>query len=182
MGAVFLIGSLLLANLGFSATYPPPKQAQAQASVVAVDQEFWAYIEELLYGKKPEPPKPAPTPAPPQPPPPPAPAPQPVVAKPVAAPTYSGLTGSMGWIAPGNNCVTFVRLFTGRAQNGNAGTWQATSSTPAIGKIMIFRPGQQGAGRQGHVGVVVGIGGNTIYLAHANFPGRTAFVSTGMFY
>jgi len=90
--------------------------------------------------------------------------------------------GGGGYVMPGSNCVTCVKALTGRGQNGNAGTWKATSSVPSIGAIMIFRPGQQGAGSAGHVGVVTGINGNKISLVHCNFPNKTEFYSTGLFY
>ena len=95
----------------------------------------------------------------------------------------SGFVGVRGWVAPGNNCVAFVRSYTGRGQSGNAGSWYSTSSSPYLGAIMIFRPGQQGASGQGHVGVVVGIyGDGSVELAHANWPGQTHFRSTGLFF
>lgn len=97
----------------------------------------------------------------------------------------SGATGgSRGYLAPGNNCVTFVcRMAPGLCQNGNAGTWRANSSAPSLGAVMIFRPGQLGAGFAGHVGIVVGINGNgTVNLAHANCPFcPTTYPSTGLF-
>lgn len=108
------------------------------------------------------------------------PAPTPVVSTPPAAPQAA--VGGRGYILPGLNCVACVRAMTGRSQNGNAGQWRASSSTPWIGAIMIFRPGEQGASGAGHVGVVVGINGNRISLAHCNWPGQTEFRSTGKFF
>lgn len=96
-----------------------------------------------------------------------------------APPTVSG---GAGYIMSGSNCVACVRAMTGRGQNGNAGSWRASSSVPYIGAIMIFYPGEQGASGAGHVGVVVGIHGGMISLAHCNFPGQTEFYSTGKFF
>lgn len=92
--------------------------------------------------------------------------------------------GSRGYVARGGNCVTFVcSMAPGLCQRGNAGSWRANSSTPSIGAVMIFRPGQQGASGAGHVGIVTGINSNgTINLAHANWYGQTTFYSTGLFY
>ena len=96
----------------------------------------------------------------------------------------TGISGSLvGAILPGNNCVACVRAMTGRSQNGNAGTWRASHSTPRVGDIMIWRPGQQGAGSAGHVGVVVGIKGNKVIVRHCNWGGgQTEFYSTGLFW
>lgn len=91
-------------------------------------------------------------------------------------------TGGLGSVIGGTNCVACVKAMTGRGQNGNAGSWRATSSTPAVGKIMIFRPGQQGASSAGHVGLVVGVHGNKVSLRHCNWPGQTEFYSTGLFF
>lgn len=99
--------------------------------------------------------------------------------QPVAA--VSG--GGKGYVMPGNNCVVCVRALTGRSQNGNAGTWKASSSTPTIGAIMIWRPGQGGASSAGHVGVVRGINPDgTVEIAHCNWSGQTRFASTGLFW
>lgn len=91
---------------------------------------------------------------------------------------------SGGYVAGGSNCVAFVcAMAPGLCQQGNAGTWSANSSTPSVGAVMIFRPGQQGASGYGHVGVVTGVNGNTVSLAHANWrSGQTTFQSTGNFY
>lgn len=92
-------------------------------------------------------------------------------------------SGGLGYMLGGSNCVACVRQMTGRSQNGNAGTWVASHSTPHVGDIMIFRPGQQGAGSQGHVGVVTGVHGNMVSLAHCNWGGsQTEFYSTGLFW
>lgn len=90
--------------------------------------------------------------------------------------------GTSGRILRGNNCVACVKAMTGRGQNGNAGQWRASSSTPWIGAIMIFYAGEQGASGAGHVGVVTGIHGNQIELAHCNWQGQTTFYSTGKFW
>lgn len=91
--------------------------------------------------------------------------------------------GTPGYVGGGNNCVTFVCSISSLCQQGNAGTWGANSSVPSIGAVMIFRPGQQGAGSAGHVGIVTGINPDgSINLAHANWPGQTVFSSTGNFY
>lgn len=92
--------------------------------------------------------------------------------------------GSGGYIMAGFNCVQCANQLTGRAQNGNAGNHVPSSSTPWIGAIMIFYPGEQGAGFAGHVGVVVGINNDgSVNLAHCNWSsGETTFASTGKFY
>ncbi|MEX1112896.1 MAG: CHAP domain-containing protein [Patescibacteria group bacterium] len=88
---------------------------------------------------------------------------------------------------PWGQCTWYVYSATGRGQNGNAGTWGATSSTPAVGKIMIWSAGEQGAAGAGHVGVVVGVSGNTVTIRHMNWRGvgvvsTETFRSTGKFY
>lgn len=94
-------------------------------------------------------------------------------------PTLNDLGLAFGFIIPGTNCTLCVA----KRQVGNAGSWRATHSTPQIGDTMIFRAGEQGAGSQGHVGQVVGIRGNTVYLKHCAWRGgQTAFRSTGKFY
>lgn len=104
------------------------------------------------------------------------------VVTPRSAPLTANAVG-LGSIVPGFNCVACVKAMTGRSQNGNAGTWKASSSTPSIGAIMIWRPGQQGAGSAGHVGVVVGIHGNKVSVKHCNWGGgQTEFYSTGLFW
>lgn len=91
--------------------------------------------------------------------------------------------GGAGYIIAGSNCVECVRRLTGRSQNGNAGTWRASTSTPYVGAIMIFYGGEQGASSLGHVAVVVGINGDgTINVAHCNWQGQTRFRSTGKFW
>lgn len=89
-----------------------------------------------------------------------------------------------GSIMRGNNCVQCVYQMTGRRQNGNAGQWQASSSTPWVGAIMIWRPGEQGAHSAGHVGVVKGINSDgTVSIAHCAWSGgQTTFHSTGKFW
>lgn len=89
---------------------------------------------------------------------------------------------------PFGQCTWYVYSATGRGQNGNAGTWRPTSSTPGVGKIMIWRPGQGGASGAGHVGVVIGVSGNMVTIRHMNWGGAFGqvttgnFPSTGMFY
>lgn len=98
----------------------------------------------------------------------------------------SGGGGSVAPIGGGNNpypygqCTWYVYSVTGRGQNGNAGTWGATSSTPAVGKIMIWAPGEQGAAGAGHVGVVIGVSGSNVTVRHMNWNGW-AVVSTGTY-
>lgn len=95
---------------------------------------------------------------------------------------YQETGGQAGYTLPGNNCVVCVRNLTGRSQNGNAGTWKATHSVPHLGSILILRPGEQGAGPQGHVAVVVGIRGNTLEVAHCNWAGKTTFQDNGQYF
>lgn len=75
-----------------------------------------------------------------------------------------------------------VRAYTGRSQNGNAGTWYASHSDPRIGDIMILRAGEQGASGAGHVMVVVGINGRQIHVVHCNYPSRTVFYDNGQYW
>lgn len=97
--------------------------------------------------------------------------------------SYAAPGGSSGYVMAGNNCVACVKAKTGRGQNGNAGTWTPSHSTPQIGDIMIWRPGQMGAGSAGHVGVVTGVNPDgTVNIAHCNWPGQTRFASTGLFW
>ena len=81
---------------------------------------------------------------------------------------------------PYGQCTWYVYDQTGRGQNGNAGTWRATSSTPGVGKIMIWGAGEQGAGSAGHVGVVIGVSGGNVTIRHMNWNGW-GVVSTGNF-
>lgn len=111
----------------------------------------------------------------------------------IAQAASGGSTGSSGGGSSnpigggGNNpypfgqCTWYVYDATGRGQNGNAGTWGATSSTPAAGKIMIWRPGEQGASFAGHVGVVIGVSGNNVTIRHMNWGGAFGQVTTGKF-
>ena len=82
---------------------------------------------------------------------------------------------------PYGQCTWYVYEATGRGQNGNAGTWGATSSTPGVGKIMIWRSGEQGAWGAGHVGVVVDVSGNNVTIQHMNWGGALGQVTTGTF-
>ena len=110
-----------------------------------------------------------------------------VVARPSASPAAGSPSGggNPGFSGRSNpypygQCTWYVYDQTGRGQNGNAGTWRATSSTPGVGKIMIWRAGEQGAGSAGHVGVVIGVNGNTVTIRHMNWNGW-GVVSTGTF-
>lgn len=99
--------------------------------------------------------------------------------KPVAA--VSAAPSVSGNIYPYGQCTWYAFSVTGRGQNGNAGTWRPSSSTPAVGKIMIWRPGQQGASGAGHVGVVIAVNGNSITIRHMNWGGGFGQVTTGTF-
>lgn len=91
--------------------------------------------------------------------------------------------GGAGYIMPGNNCVACVMALTGRAQSGNAGSHVPAFSTPRVGAIMIWYPGEQGASGAGHVGVVVSVNSDgSVEIAHCNWPSQTTFASTGKFY
>lgn len=106
-----------------------------------------------------------------------------------ASPSSSsgGEGGAVSGFSGGNNrypfgqCTWYVFSATGRGQNGNAGSWRATSSTPGVGKIMIWRPGQGGASGAGHVGVVIGVSGNMVTIRHMNWGGGFGQVTTGTF-
>lgn len=122
-----------------------------------------------------------------------SPAPPAPSARPSAGPTPSSGGGSVSSVRGGSNpypygqCTWLVYDMTGRGQNGNAGTWRPTSSTPAVGKIMIWRAGEAGATGAGHVAVVVGVNGNQVTVREMNWNGwgvvstRTT-ASTGKFY
>lgn len=91
---------------------------------------------------------------------------------------------TVGYAGMGGQCTDYIRMVApGLAQNGNAGTWRANSSTPTIGSVMIWRPGQMGANSYfGHVALVVGIKSNgMIVVKHWNWPNQTIFPSTGNF-
>ncbi len=74
-----------------------------------------------------------------------------------------GFSGSIGYVSPMNNCVTFVKQFRA-VPFGNPISWQPTTRTPFVGALVLFP--------YNHVGYVVGINANgTIEVAHANAPG-----------
>lgn len=108
-------------------------------------------------------------------------------ARPSAAPGNGGnnVTYNRGNRAnnpyPYGQCTWYVYDQTGRGQSGNAGSWRPTSSTPAVGKIMIWRAGEQGAGSAGHVGIVIGVSGNSVTVRHMNWGGGPGVVTTGTF-
>jgi surface antigen len=70
--------------------------------------------------------------------------------------------------------------FTGRYPNwsGNAWTWASNAaaagwkvvSAPQVNSIMVFRPGQDGAGGVGHVAWVTNVTGSQITIWEMNFP------------
>lgn len=93
-------------------------------------------------------------------------------------------SGGGGYIIPGYNCVECVKRLTGRSQNGNAGQWMASSSTPSIGAVMIFYAGEQGASYAGHVAVISRIyPDGSVDVIHCNWSGgQTHFYSTGKFW
>lgn len=99
------------------------------------------------------------------------------------APVFIPAAGN-GFIMSGNNCVACVHQMTGRRQNGDAGRWRPSHSSPRVGDIMIFWPGEQGASGAGHVGVVKGVNADgTVSIAHcAWYGGQTTFYSTGKFW
>lgn len=105
-----------------------------------------------------------------------------VVSPPPSAPPANSGGGSVR--SGGNNpypygqCTWYVYNQTGRGQNGNAGSWQPTSSNPAVGKIMIWRSGEMGASGAGHVGVVTGVSGNMVTVREMNWNGGPGVVST----
>lgn len=105
-----------------------------------------------------------------------------------SAPAMASASSVRGNVYPYGQCTWYVYSVTGRGQSGNAGTWRATSSTPAVGKIMISRPGQMGAGGAGHVSLVIGVNGNSVTVREMNWNGGPGVVgthtqaSTGMFY
>ncbi len=100
--------------------------------------------------------------------------------------SVSGVRGNNPY--PYGQCTWYVYNQTGRGQMGNAGSWQATSSTPAVGKLMIWRPGQMGATGAGHVGVVIAVSGGSVTVREMNWNGGPGVVSThtqastGLFY
>lgn len=155
--------------------------AHAAGPPSPVDSPVWKLAEDITGLKS----APLPTPAPPKPPDtpkPPAEPEHPSEAVSQAPAAVTGMVGSYGFVIPGNNCVVCVRFLTGWGQNGNAGTWITNHSNPQIGDVMILRPGEQGAGWQGHVMKVVGINGRNIYVAHCNYAGRTVFYDNGNYW
>ncbi len=91
---------------------------------------------------------------------------------------------------PVGQCTWYAFDQTRRGENGNAGTWCNSgrcSSTPAVGKVMVWYPGEQGATGAGHVGVVIGVSGGQVTVRHMNWDGWNVvstgtFRSTGKFY
>lgn len=69
--------------------------------------------------------------------------------------------------------------FAGEA--GNAGNWYTsaqargipTGTTAVAGAIVVFAPGQDGAGHYGHVAYVESVNGNSITISEAHFSGVT---------
>lgn len=62
---------------------------------------------------------------------------------------------------------------------GNAADWAHSAraagftvdNAPAVGSVVVFQPGQGGAGGYGHVAYVVGVNGNQITIQEANYNG-----------
>lgn len=100
-------------------------------------------------------------------------------------PSQAGTGDLVGSSCMGMQCTAFVCMVApSHCQQGVAGSWVSKSSTPTVGSVMIFAPGEQGAGSVGHVGLVSGIRPDgMIVLRHCNWSGgQTVFASTGKFY
>lgn len=73
--------------------------------------------------------------------------------------TQSGelIAGTLGYISPITNCVTFVNQF-GKNQPGNPITWIPTTNTPFIGAAVLFYTN--------HVAILTGYGNGFVEVAH----------------
>lgn len=101
----------------------------------------------------------------------------------------TGGQGGEGVLYPQGQCTWWVALlrpdlpwFPG--EEGNAANWITaakkrkipTGSTPAVHAVAVFAPGQDGAGRFGHVAYVTAVdtGADTISISEANFEHKGA--------
>jgi len=81
-------------------------------------------------------------------------------------------------------CTDYVREFVDVPWNGNASAWttearthwgaQSISSTPVVGSIACYQPGQDGADWDGHVAIVVAVNGNVYTVSEMNRTGKSA--------
>ena len=72
------------------------------------------------------------------------------------------IAGTVGFHAPGNNCVDWVKKFRS-VPFGNPSSWSPTTQTPYIGAVVLFY--------FNHTAKVEGIGNGFIEVSHANASG-----------
>ena len=72
------------------------------------------------------------------------------------------IAGTVGFHAPGNNCVDWVKKFRS-VPFGNPSSWSPTTQTPYIGAVVLFY--------FNHTAKVEGIGNGFIEVSNANASG-----------
>ena len=102
----------------------------------------------------------------------------------VAAPTYSTAGNSY----PAGQCTWFVKNALSWVGNnwGNASGWASSAAAagrvvngqPAVGSVVVFAPGQLGAGALGHVAVVDAVNGDSVSISEGNYAGMAYHTRT----
>lgn len=102
----------------------------------------------------------------------------------VAAPTYSTAGNSY----PAGQCTWFVKNALSWVGNnwGNASGWASSAAAagrvvngqPAVGSVVVFAPGQSGAGALGHVAVVDAVNGDSVSISEGNYAGMAYHTRT----
>jgi surface antigen len=102
----------------------------------------------------------------------------------VAAPTYNTAGNSY----PAGQCTWFVKNALSWVGNnwGNASGWASSAAAagrvvngqPAVGSVVVFAPGELGAGALGHVAVVDAVNGNSVSISEGNYAGMAYHTRT----
>lgn len=102
----------------------------------------------------------------------------------VAAPTYNTAGNSY----PAGQCTWFVKNALSWVGNnwGNASGWASSAAAagrvvngqPAVGSVVVFAPGEMGAGSLGHVAVVDAVNGNSVSISEGNYAGMAYHTRT----
>lgn len=89
---------------------------------------------------------------------------------------------------PAGQCTWYAKSVASWAGNnwGNANQWASSAAaqgfrvdgTPAVGSVVVFQPGQGGAGAYGHVGVVTSVNGGQVTITEGNYAGMASHART----